>query len=68
MLTCMEIVLRHKMIIGGVIIGFSVGAGIGGSFGIAGCGTAVAGTLPFGIIVAVIGGLIGRLMAAGNSN
>jgi len=59
---------QNKMIAGGVVIGLFVGAGIGGSFGIAGCGTAVAGTLPFGIIGAVIGGLIGRLMAAGNSN
>lgn len=39
----------------GAVLGFLAGAFIGSSFGIAGMGTAIAGTIPFGILGAYFG-------------
>ena len=44
-----------------VIIGFVAGAFIGSSFGIAGFGGAIAGTIPFGFLGAYAGYRIGKL-------
>lgn len=38
-----------------VVVGFVIGAFIGSSFGIAGFGGAIAGTIPFGLLGAYIG-------------
>lgn len=42
------------------IVGLVVGAALGSYFGVAGFGTAIAGTIPFGVAFAVIGWLLGE--------